>query len=309
MSNTNKIYDLIIIGGGPAGVSAAIYAARFGLDFILLTEKIGGSVSEAYLIGNYPGFTEISGKELIDNFQKQLTALKVEIVSQKAEKIKINPEQTFTIITEEQNFQTKTVLLTTGSLRKKLNVPGETEFLHRGVAYCALCDGPLFRDKIVTVVGGGNAGLSAAVYLASLAQKVYLIEALDYLPGETHWQKQLTELKNVKIILNNQITAITGEKRVTGLTLKNPYQGKNNLETAGIFVEIGNQPDDLLAEQLKLTRDSGGYIQIQAGGQTSQAGIWAAGDLTTGSDYLQQIITAASEGAIAANSIYQFLKH
>ncbi len=305
MQKTDKIYDLVIVGGGPAGVSAAIYAKRAGMDVIVLANKIGGMVNDAYLIGNYAGMGEISGADLARKFGEQLESLKIETRAVVVDGINRQGDF-FEIKTEDREiFRGRAVILATGMRRKKLGVPGEEEFLHRGVGYCALCDGPLFKNKNVAVIGGGNAGISAAIYLAGIAEKIYVIEALKNLPGEDFWQGQLAREKKVTVLLDSMPVEILGGKRVTGIKLRG---SEEILAVDGVFVEIGGQPETGLAKQLGLKMDAKGYIEVGVDGATSVPGVWAAGDNTTGSGGVRQIITAAAEGAVAGGAVAKFLR-
>ena len=212
------------------------------------------------------------------------------------------------ILTEEdKTFESKTILLSTGTIRRKLNIPGEKEFFGRGVVYCSTCDGPLFQDKIVAVAGGGDAGLASANYLSKICKKVYVIELADALKAEPKWQDRAKEKKNIEIFTGTKIKEIKGDEVINGLLLENK-NGEKKLPVEGLFIEIGATPNSDLGKKLGLKLDEHGHIIINTSSETSKKGIWAAGDVTTGSDNFWQILPAMAEGAIAAFSIYKYLK-
>ena len=299
--------DLIIIGGGPAGLAGAIYAARYNLKTKIITKELGGEMAKAVLIENYPGFEKISGQELTQKIADQVKKLGVGIELAEAKNIeKIN--NGFEIITsQDKKFQSKKVLYVLGLKRKKLNIPGEKEFSGRGVSFCVTCDGPLFKNKIVAVAGGGDAGLSAAWYLSDIAKKVFIIEIMPELLAEPYWKEKLNEKKNIEILTNTKIKKISGEQFLKSITIKTKRKEKG-LQIDGLFVEIGAVPKTKIAEKLGVKLDSRGQIIIDSGGKTNIKGFYAAGDTTTGSDNFNQILTAMSEGAIAAHTIYQDLR-
>lgn len=301
------MYDLIIIGGGPAGLAAALYAARYNLKIILISEKPGGEMGTAFEIENYPGFEKISGAELAAKITKQIKKLGVKIVTAKVVGIKEIPKGFEIKTNQDQKFQTKTILLAVGTERRKLGVPGEKEFSGKGVSYCATCDGPLFREKTVAVIGGGDAGLASAFHLAQICPKVYVIEVLKELKTEPYWQKKIKTKKNVEILLDTKVKEVLGDQTVQEVVLETP-KGIKKLKTDGVFVEIGSVPNTDLAKKLKLKLDEKRFIVIDQSSATSKKGVWAAGDITTGSDYFWQILPSMSEGVIAAHSIFKSLK-
>ncbi|MBW6462541.1 MAG: thioredoxin-disulfide reductase [DPANN group archaeon] len=304
------MYDTIIIGNGPAGLSAAIFAARSNLKTIVIGEKLGGQASDAHLIENYPGFPSISGFELMKKFENHAKIQGVEIIYTRAQKFKKNDKKhTFTITTGDNEYETKTIILALGTTTRKLNISGETEYLGRGVSYCATCDGAFFRNKTIAVIGGGDVALSATLYLAELAKKIYLIHRRQDFRGEPIKLKKIKESKNIELVLDTVPTGITGEITVTGLKTKNlKTNQEQEIKLNGVFIEIGSTPTTVLAQELRIKLDEKGYINVDPAQHTNTPGIFAAGDITTNSNYFRQVITAAAEGSIAADSAFKFIK-
>jgi len=300
-------YDLIIIGSGPAGLAAALYSARYNLKTLIISEKPGGEMANAPFIENYPGFKKISGMELVKKIEEQLKELKVKIELAKVEDIKKIASGFKVLAGGNKNFQAKAILLAIGMERRKLGVPGEKEYFGKGVAYCSTCDGPLFKDKIVAVAGGGDAGLASAFYLSTICKKVYVLEIMSKINAEPYWQNKIKIKKNVEISTGTKIKEILGTQFIQELLLENS-RGKRKIKVGGIFIEIGSAPNTELAKKLGLKLDKKGFIIINQSGATSKKGIWAAGDTTTGSDYFWQILPSMAEGAIASHSIYKYLK-
>lgn len=303
-----EIYDLIIIGAGPAGYAASIYASRFKLKNLVIGEIAGGLASDAHKIENYPGFIEISGRELMEKFRGQAEHFGAEILNDNVVEIKKN-NQSFQVKTRgDKNFFARTLLLALGSAYKKLNVRGEQELLGKGVSYCPTCDGPFFKDKVVAVIGGADSAVMAAIHLSEFAKKIYLIYRKEKLRAEPIWTERAEFSKKIEIIYKTNILEIQGHDKVEKLILDKPFQGKNELEVAGVFIEIGSVPNTVLVKDLGFASDKEGFINIKEDGSTNVSGVFAAGDVTTGSGKLRQVITAAAEGAIAAKTVYNFLK-
>jgi thioredoxin reductase (NADPH) len=301
------MYDLIIIGGGPAGIAAGIYASRYGLKTILFSDIIGGEIALSSIIENYPGFDKISGAELAKKWEEHLKSAGAEIQHAKVNEIS-KTSDVFKVKAGKDQIESKSIILAVGMERRKLRVPGEKEFKGKGVAYCATCDGPLFRGKTVVVVGGGNAGVESTLYFSEIAKQVYLIEMAEQLPAAQSLVNQLQKKENVQIILGNKINEIKGEAIVKSIILDEEYQGKKELSCDGVFIEIGSIPNPSLAKSAGVETDEKGFIKVGADQATNITGLFAAGDATTNSNFFLQALTAMSEGAIAANSVNKYLK-
>jgi alkyl hydroperoxide reductase subunit F len=298
--DAEKIYDLIIVGSGPAGLSAAIYAARKGLSVGVVGAKHGGQVRDTASVENYIGFEFVTGQGLAEQFEKHVKSLPVDIGDAQIKNIR--KDNVFYL--EADNYQTykgKTVLIATGSKPRKLGVEGEDVFYGKGVSYCAICDGPLFAGKTVAIVGGGNSAVEAAIDLSKLAVKVVLIHR-SKLKADQILIDKLYDLNNVEIHLKTQIKSILGQEQVSKVEVAGDTQGMIN--TDGVLVEIGYLPN---SDFIDVEKTSGGEIVIDHEHQTSQEGIFAAGDVTT--EKYKQIIVAASEGAKAALSINEYFNN
>lgn len=301
-----KIYDMIIIGSGPAGISAGIYAKRAGLSVLLLESGFiwGGQIVNTYEIENYPGIARISGIDLAERMMEQIKALEVEIVRGKVLGISLEGKIKH-IRTKKRDYFAKTIVVASGTKYRRLNVPGEEELMGRGVSYCAACDGAFFKDKTVAVVGGGNTAVEDAILLADLCEKVYLIHRRDELRASSILQEQLQKKKNVEYSWNSQIAEIDGEEEVKSVVLKHTVsQEFRRVSVDGVFVAIGTAPDtDYLRPLLAL--DAKGYIVAREDGITNIEGIYAAGDVRT--KQLRQIVTAAADGANCVYSAETYL--
>ncbi|MDX9913438.1 MAG: FAD-dependent oxidoreductase [Candidatus Moranbacteria bacterium] len=305
----NSVYDLIIIGAGPAGLNASLYASRYGLKNIIVGGIPGGLTSQIHEIGNWLGSPEISGFDFVKNSTEHIKKFGTEIINSLVDEMNKNEDDIFSLLLANgTKLQSKTVLIATGSKHRKLGAIGEKEFLGKGVSYCATCDGFFYRDKIVGIIGGSDSAVSASVFMADIAQKVYLIYRGEKLRAENFWVSAAEKNKKIEIIYNTNVKEIRGENKVSEILLDNIYQGSDNLKLDGVFVEIGFIPSSEVVKEIGVELDEEGYIKIDKDGKTSINGIWAAGDITTGSNKFKQIITAASEGAIAANSIQEYLR-
>jgi len=304
----NKILDTIIIGAGPAGLTASIYASRYALDHLVIGHLPGGMASEATEIHNWPGDKAINGYDLAQRMVEHAKGLGAEIVGDIVVDIKKEGD-IFKVLTQNQKeFQSKTVILALGTERRKLNIPGEKEFLGKGVCYCATCDGPLYKNKTIAIVGGGNAGVGAAIYLSNLASKIYLITNEKELRAENKLHELVNNNQKIEIILGNGIKELKGEQKLKELVLEQEHNGQTSFAIDGIFVEIGGVPPKELLEKIGIQTDERGYIKIGQDCSTNIEGLFAAGDITNGSNGFRQIITAAASGAVAQNSVYNYLK-
>lgn len=291
-------YELAIIGAGPAGYSAAIYAVRAGIKTIIFDKGLGGGLAAfSPNIENYAGFESISGMELVDKMKKHASKYTKINFNEEVKKITKKGDG-FKIETIKQTYITKAILFSTGSEYRKLNVPGEQELQGKGVSYCATCDGFFFKEKKVAVVGGGNTALIEAIYLKQIGcQEVYLIHRRDQLRAEKTYQDEAIK-KGVKIIYNTQVKSIHGDQKIDFLEVYNVKTNeKSKLPVDGVFISIGEEPQNSLAKELGVKLDEKGFVITDKQQRTNVKGVYAAGDISGG---LRQIITACAEGAIAS---------
>ncbi len=301
--------DVLIIGLGAAGYTAAIYAARYKLKTFLVGMEEGGLGITAAEVGNWPGDIEIMGPELMEKFKKH--ALSFPDLTHKVarvEKIQKTAAGFIARLGDGETVEAKTVVLATGSSKRHLNVPGEKEFAGKGVSYCATCDGFFFRGKTVAVLGGGDSAVEGAAIVAQAAAKVYLIHRRGEFRAEPYWVDRVKAKENITIVLGRNVLEIQGNQKVTGIKLDKPFDGTDVLAVDGVFVEIGSDPASALAKDVGATVDARGFIIVDAGMRTSVAGVFAAGDVTNGSNRFAQFVTGAGEGAVAANSVFSFLE-
>ncbi len=299
----NQLYDMVIIGGGPAGSTAAIYATRAGLTSVILEQmNIGGEIVATDRLDNYPGFPEgISGAEFGMLLQQQMDSLNVPVEFAQVESISLNGEIK-EVAASTGVFKGKTILIATGTEPNLLGVEGETELLGRGVSYCATCDAAFFRGKAVGVVGGGDAALEETIFLSRFVEKAYLIHRRDQFRGCSWLQDKVLKLPNVEVLWNTTVNKIEGDKKVNALQIKQDGTDRR-LEAEGIFIYTGRKPKTGFLEGTELERDERGFIITNGKMETSIAGVYAAGDIRK--KYLRQVITAASDGAIAATAAAQ----
>lgn len=302
-----KEKDLVIIGTGPAGLSAAIYASRYKIDFIAIGKEIGGRVNETHLIENYPGFASISGFELGQKMAQHARSLGAEIAQQIVNEVKRDGE-TFLVTIGQEIYKARNLIFALGSEYRRLKIPGEEEFRGKGVSYCATCDGPFFRGKRVAVVGGGNSAASAAMLLSEYASQVIIFYRgadLKIFPSQLEQLK-----KNEKVVIKccANLKEIKGDQVVRSLVLDVPFEDSTEVAMDGVFIEIGSEPSAELLMPLGVELDERQFIKTKPDQSTNVKGVFAAGDLTTNSNGFRQIVTAASEGAIAALSVYERIK-
>lgn len=301
-------YDLAIIGSGPAGLSASIYASRYGIKNVVIGGVAGGLASQTHEIGNWLGTQKIKGFEFAQNATEHAKSYGTEIVIALVDEIKKQEEEFVLFLSDGKKIQAKAVLLATGTRHRHLGIPGEKEFFGKGVSYCATCDGFFYKGKTVAVVGGNDSAAGSAVFLGNIAERVYLIYRGEKLRCESHWCDSIEKNPRIKTLFNTNLKEIKGDDKVKSVILDNPYEKSDEISVDGVFAEIGSEPDVALAKNIGVDIDSENHIKIDSGGKTNVKGIWAAGDITNGSDKLKQIVTAASEGAIAVHSIQKFLK-
>lgn len=294
------MYDIIILGGGPAGLNAALYAARSNLKVLLISKILGGAIAEAHKVENWLGTKSISGMELVNSFVEHVKNYKVDI---KEEDIKgVRKKDSYFEVNGV--YKTKKIIIALGTERRKLNVEGEAGFLGKGVSYCATCDGAFFKNKIVGVVGGANSAADAALALADIAKKVYVIYRGESLRAEPKRVELISKNKKIEVMCCVNIKEIKGEKMMKSILLDN---GKE-IAMDGLFVEIGSVPATTIAKELGVELSADGCIKVDERQSTNIKGVYAAGDITCSSNRFKQVITAASEGAIAARSAYEEIK-
>ncbi|MGN0365492.1 MAG: thioredoxin-disulfide reductase [Suilimivivens sp.] len=300
------MYDVAIIGSGPAGLSASIYAKRAGLHAVTLEQNpmSGGQVLNTYEVDNYPGLPGINGFDLGMKFREHADKLGCEFREAVVEAVKENA-QGFTLVTDGGELQAKTVLAAMGATHAKLNIPGEEELSGMGVSYCATCDGAFFRGRVTAVIGGGDVAVEDAIFLARGCEKVYLIHRRDELRAAAVLQKELMALPNVEVIWDTVVEKISGEDQVDSLLIKNVKTGEQKaLLVDGVFVAVGIIPSGELLQDL-VDCDEKGYLIAGEDCATSRPGIFVAGDLRK--KKLRQIVTAVSDGANAITSILDYL--
>jgi len=298
-------YQIVIIGGGPAGLTAGLYASRAGLKSVLLERGIfGGQIVNARLVENYPGFPEgISGSELGEFMHRQATKYGLEILT--TEVTGVRTGHAYEISTAGGNIQTESIIVAAGSEYRKLGVPGEERLSGRGVSYCATCDGFFFRGRQVAVAGGGDTAITDALELTQHCRKVYVIHRRDQLRATKALQEKAFSQPKIELVWNTVVDEIVGDRMLGNLRLRNVKTGQSsNLEVDGLFVAVGLKPNSQVFSQL-VTLDEGGFIVTDELMKTSAPGIFAAGDIRQNS--FRQVITAAGDGAAAASSAFKYL--
>lgn len=301
-------YDLIIVGGGSAGLPAALYAARFNLKTLVITKEHGGLITTTHAVENWPGEISLSGFELAMKLENQVKNLGVPIKTTEVKSIQKLDDGTFKVETRKEELTSKAVVLATGSKRRRLDVKGEPEFYAKGVSYCATCDGAFFKDKVVGMVGGSDSAVKEALYLTEFATKVYIIYRRDYPRAEPINLKRMEEKiaeGKIEIINNANITEIKGENMLKSVDLDREFNGSNNLELDGLFVEIGADPNIELANQLGVDLNDRSEIIIDSESKTNVEAVYAAGDVCNA--HFKQAITGAAEGVKAAFSAHEYL--
>jgi len=294
-----KTYDLIIIGSGPAGITAGIYAKNFGLDCLILGEKIGGLINAASKVENYPGIFNISGENLTKEFEKHRKYLKIDFKKQKVENIK-KLKDCFKVFTNKNEYLCKSLILAFGTETRKLNIKNLNKFEKKGVDYQLNGD---YRKKIVAVIGGANAAVMNAVTLSKQAKKVYLIYRKEKLRADNIWVQRVKKIKNVEIIYKSNVIDLIGKEKLEKIVLDN-----KKLKIDNLIIEAGYIPNTYLIKEMGIKTNKMGYIKTDQKQATNISGVFAAGDITTGSNEFRQIITACSEGSIAVLSVFNWLK-
>ena len=300
------MYDIIIIGSGPAGLAAAIYGQRARLSTLMIEKQLmsGGQIVNTPDVDNYPGLPGVGGFELGSKFRAHADAMGIEAVTAEVTSVELSGE-TKRVVTDEKTYEGKTVVIATGATHRKLGVPGEERLTGAGVSYCATCDGAFFRGKEVAVIGGGDVALEDALFLARISSRVYLIHRRDAFRGAKSLQEKVFAAENITVIWNTVVEEVKGENRVEALALRNTVTKEtDSLPVFGVFVAVGIQPNtELFGGQVEL--DKGGYVCAKEEGATSVPGVFAAGDVRT--KMLRQVVTAASDGANAVFSAEHYL--
>lgn len=300
------MYDVIIIGSGPAGLSAAIYAKRAALDTLVIEKSplSGGQILNTYEVDNYPGLPKISGMELGQKMREHANQQQVSFVTESVKEI-ISEDDVKKVVTNKNTYETKTVILAMGASHRALGVPGEEELCGMGVSYCATCDGAFFKNRIVAVVGGGDVALEDALFLARGCKQVYLIHRRDEFRGAKILQEQVRNTENITLCMDSVVEKIEGEDSVEKiLTINKKTQEKKELEVQGVFIAVGILPNTDEIQGLP-TRDEAGYIVAGEEGVTNLPGVFVAGDCRT--KQLRQVITATADGANAVTSVEKYL--
>jgi len=300
-----KVYDLIILGAGPGGLSAAIYAQRAKLDFLLLEKWLpGGEIANTFEVENYLGLNKLSGMELAEKMVNHVQDLGVKITIDPAVQVDFS-QPIKKIITENNVYLTKTVIIATGASARKLGVTGENRLNGYGVTYCATCDGFLYKNKVVAVIGGGDVAVEDAIYLSRIAKKVYLVHRRDELRAAKSLQERMLNTPNVEVKWDSTVEEIYGENFVKGIKIKNKLTNKiEDIEVNGVFIAVGNKPNvEYLGNQIELIE--GNWIKTDSRLETNVKGVYAVGDIRD--TYLRQIAMSVSDGALAVNSLSHYL--
>jgi len=296
-----KTYDLIVLGGGPTAIGCAIYAARFALDVLVVGKIFGGLIATTHLVENYPGITSTSGQGLMDMFKDHMNSLSIPYITDEIRSIE-NADDHFILHSFFQKFKAKSVVIATGSERKKLGIPGEEEFAGRGVSYCATCDGPFYKDKTVSVIGGSDSAAKEALFLSQNVKKVYIIYRGEEIRAEPINKKRVEENHKIEIIYGTNIVEITGDNSVKSVIFDNGTE----FEVDGVFIEVGSIPNSDLAKRIGVETNKKDEIIINRKSETNIPGIFAAGDVADAP--FKQAITGVAEGVVAAYSAFDYIK-
>lgn len=294
--------DLIIIGAGPAGITAAVYAARKKMDFLVISKDIGGQTAWSGGIENYTGYQFVTGPELVAKFEEHMRTYKVPM-KEGEEVLELSKDgETFRVRTGKASYEAKTVIIASGKRSRELGVPGEKEFKNKGLTYCATCDGPLFAGKDVAVIGGGNSALDAAIQMMRIARKTYVINLMSHFTGDPVMAEKVAASGNVELMHNAQVTGVGGDRFVSSVSVSHEGMART-LPVSGIFVEIGLIPNSAFLKDVALNQ--AGEVTIDARNRTNIPGLFAAGDVTDVPE--KQIIIAAGEGSKALLGAFRYL--
>jgi len=296
------MYDLIIIGAGPAGITASVYAARRRMSLLVISQDIGGQAALSGDIENYTGYQFITGPELAAKFEEHMRKFDI-AVKENEEAVQLKRiDDKILVKTNKGSYEAKTAIIASGKRSRELNVPGEREFKNKGLTYCATCDAPLFNGKVVAIIGGGNSALDAALQLIKIAKHSYIINITSALGGDAIMREKINESEIVTVLNNTKVTAILGDRMVTGIKIKR--EGKvEQLAVQGVFIEIGLIPNSEFAKDIE--KNQFREIKVNCRNETNIPGVFAAGDVTDVPE--KQIIIAAGEGSKAALSAFRYL--
>ncbi|MBI2117618.1 FAD-dependent oxidoreductase [Candidatus Peregrinibacteria bacterium] len=309
--------DVAIVGFGCAGYTAAIYCARYKLSTLIIGAEEGGMGMAAAEVGNWPGTINITGPDLMENFKKH--ALSFEGVTHRIARVghvgtvstvgTVGDGGGFVLVLENgERVEARTVILALGTKKRHLGIKGEKEFSGKGVTYCATCDAYFYKGKDVAVVGGGDSAVEGAAIAAQVARRVYMIHRRKEFRAEPYWVDRVRSRDNVVLVLERNVVEILGKGKVTGVRLDTPFDGKDILPLDGVFIEVGADPASDLAKEAGCALDAKGYVRVDAAQATTVPGLFAAGDITTNSNYFAQFTTAAGEATVAANSAFKYLQ-
>jgi thioredoxin reductase (NADPH) len=299
------MYDLVVIGAGVTGYGAAMYAARLDLSVAVIGDVDGGTITLTDDVANYPGFIQLTGKELSDNLKAHAMDYPVLIEAGTVQDIFRSDQNFFYIVTENKSFLAKSILIATGMKERELEVPGHDKLKNRGVSYCALCDAPLYKGKIVAVVGGSDSAAKEALLLAKYCPKVYIIYRKSKLRPEPINGRRIKREPKIEVITETNVTEVLGDTKVSGVKLDRPYNGSDTLHLDGIFIAIGGIPYSELAKKLGTELNAKGEIKIDRSSRTNVEGVYAAGDVVDSE--FKQAITGVAEGVHAAYQAYKYV--
>ena len=299
-----KKYDVIIVGAGVSGLAAGMYAGRLNLSTLVIGENKGGTIALTTDVENYPGFTSITGLELAKRLEDHAKKFCATIIEEPVLKIK-KERNDFIVFTKTKKDLAKTIIIATGTERRKLKVPGEDKFMNNGVHSCALCDGPFYRNKIISVIGGSDSAAKEALLLTNYAKKVYIIYRKDKIRPEPINYERIMKNKKITIINNTNVLEIKGNKNVKSVILDKPYKNNRELNLDAVFIEIGQIPLSAIAKELKVKLNEKGEIIINRNSETNVQGLFAAGDVTD--TEFKQAITGVAEAVTAAYSAYKYI--
>lgn len=308
--NNEKIFDTIIIGSGPAGATASIYASRYNMSNVVIGGEIGGMVSKTHLVDNYPALPNIKGFELSQKFFEHFKKYdQCEYVMDTVKQIEKDDENNFKILTDNnKNYKGKSLIIALGTEKRKAGIKGELELTGRGISYCTICDGMFYKDKTVAMFGAGDAALTGALHLSDVATDVYLIyRKPEFSAKDEYLKEQIKKRNNIHLIHSTLILEVKGQEKVEKLILDTEYNGSFELKIDGLFIEIGTIPNNVLLKNLGIDQNDSGFVKIDQNCKTSLEGVYAAGDITTGFSDLKQIVVAEAMGAVSATAVKKYI--